>query len=685
VANEVKIKIGADANEFDKGVANVKRGFQGLNKTVLDFSKIAEGATASFIGNLSANAISKGFSLISDGFKSAISSAKEFANLAGIQEDAVNKLNVALAQGGNFTKERSKDFQDFASQLQATSRFGDEVILKNAALIQSFGNLSNDGLKRATQAAADYAAGSGKSLDEASALIAKAASGQVEALKRVGIQVERTGDQQKDFAAALDAIEKRFGGSAAASINTYAGAQEQLGNTIGDLKERLGEVVTQNPIFISALKGVNEAFKFLEQEVINNKEALAAFVESGVDLFIKGIGFAGEAINFFIDTGSGFKAFFAEITDLSLATGQGFVDFAKTIVDASVSVTDFFGQTTEAQKAAQQSLETSSQVFQAARDINQERVLAEIADNEKLKDSISSITQRVQQEIQSRIDAEKESGEISKTQLLEQLNEQALIKQEASEAEKLFRQQFNEEFFNEQVDLLGRVMAEQNKFALERLAGEGKYNQALLELQKQRETAQKNSFLGVVAFENQTQRERINNLKGAFSQIASLQSSGSAELFAIGKGAAIANATIDGIAAVQKALSAAPPPLNFALAGAVGAAQAVNLAKIASSKPPTGAFNGALVEGGSMFSDSQPFMLSKGEVVAPRRDFDDVVEGTARQRGFVKADEIDSQPTQPIINITGPVIGTEQFVNDLIEQIRDAVQFRNADLGVRNA
>ncbi len=682
MANEVKIKIGADVNEFDKGVASVKRGFQGLNKTVLDFSKIAEGATASFIGNLSANAISKGFSLISDGFKTAISSAKEFANLAGIQEDAVNKLNVALAQGGNFSKERSKDFQDFASQLQSTSRFGDELILKNAALIQSFGNLSNDGLKRATQAAADFAAGSGKSFDDVSRIIARASTGQVEPLKELGIQIERTGNVQKDFATALSAIESRFGGSALSSINTYVGAQEQLGNTIGDVKERFGEVVTQNPIFISALKGVNDAFKFLEQEVINNKEALAAFVEGGVDLFIKGIGFAGEAINFFIDTGSGFKAFFAEIEDFILGASQNYIGFAKTIVDASVSVTDFFGQTTEAQKAAQQSLETSSQVFQAARDINQERVLAEIADNEKLKESISSITERVQQEIQNRVEAERQGGEIANTQLLEQINAQALIKQEASEAEKLFRQQFNEEFFNEQVDLLGRVTAEQNRFNLERLAGEGKYNQALIELQKQREAAQRGSFLGLVKFEDQTQRERINNLKGTFSQIASLSSSGSSELFAIGKAAAIANATIDGIAATQKALSAAPPPFNFALAALVGAASAVNIGKIASAKPPTGAFNGALVESGSMFSDSQPFMLSKGEVVAPRKDFDDVVEGTARQRGFVKQEETQNSSQSETINISiqGDVIGEETFIDRLAERLLEAQRTRNLRL-----
>jgi hypothetical protein len=78
-------------------------------------------------------------------------------------------------------------------------------------------------------------------------------------------------------------------------------------------------------------------------------------------------------------------------------------------------------------------------------------------------------------------------------------------------------------------------------------------------------------------------------------------------------------------------------------------------------------------------------MLSKGEVVAPRKDFDDVVEGTARQRGFVKADEAQGQNSQGqsiSISISGDVIGDDLFVNNLVEKIRDAVQFRGASLGV---
>jgi tape measure domain-containing protein len=74
---------------------------------------------------------------------------------------------------------------------------------------------------------------------------------------------------------------------------------------------------------------------------------------------------------------------------------------------------------------------------------------------------------------------------------------------------------------------------------------------------------------------------RFANEQQFFSSLATLSNSSNKKLAAIGKAAAIAQATIDGIVAVQKALASAPPPYNYALAAAVGVAAAANVAKIA--------------------------------------------------------------------------------------------------------
>lgn len=86
--------------------------------------------------------------------------------------------------------------------------------------------------------------------------------------------------------------------------------------------------------------------------------------------------------------------------------------------------------------------------------------------------------------------------------------------------------------------------------------------------------------------------DRLKNTQSFFGNLATLSKSGNAKLAAIGRAAAIAQATIDGVLAVQKALASAPPPLNYVLAAAVGAAAAVNVANIAKQGFEKGGYTG---------------------------------------------------------------------------------------------
>ena len=75
--------------------------------------------------------------------------------------------------------------------------------------------------------------------------------------------------------------------------------------------------------------------------------------------------------------------------------------------------------------------------------------------------------------------------------------------------------------------------------------------------------------------------QQLQNATNFFGTLANLSNSNSKELAAIGKAAAITQATIDGVLAVQKALASSPPPFNYAMAAAVGTVAAANVAKIA--------------------------------------------------------------------------------------------------------
>ena len=109
-------------------------------------------------------------------------------------------------------------------------------------------------------------------------------------------------------------------------------------------------------------------------------------------------------------------------------------------------------------------------------------------------------------------------------------------------------------------------------------------------------------------------------------------------LFLVEKAGALSSAVVNTAKAITIALASAPPPVNFALAAANAAAGAVQIAAIGAAA--FGARDGALVGDGGKFSgDRHPFMLEDGELVVPRRNFDEVVESTARARGFTNNEE----------------------------------------------
>jgi len=117
--------------------------------------------------------------------------------------------------------------------------------------------------------------------------------------------------------------------------------------------------------------------------------------------------------------------------------------------------------------------------------------------------------------------------------------------------------------------------------------------------------------------EKQSFQNRLKSASDYFGQIATLSRSKNKELAAIGKAAALAQAVVDGVAATQKALLAAPPPFNFALAALVGAAAAANVAEIAATTPGF-AFGGDFTVGGQGATDSQnvAFRATPGETVS---------------------------------------------------------------------
>jgi hypothetical protein len=280
-----------------------------IEKPFKDVEKQAK-QTGSKAGKSISDGLSKGFGSVLKlaaplaAAASAIAGAftlREAIRNAQIQEDAVNRLNSALQATGKFSQSTSKELQNFASDLQQVSKFGDEAILESIALTQSLADLDTKGLKRATQASLDLASALKIDLTTASQLVARAANGQISTFTRYGIQIEKGRTEAETFENTLRTLEQRFGGRAQSEVNTFSGAIAQLKNNFGDTLEEIGFFITKNPFLIeaikqisqslsSATKGISEFFKSIDffkdviTPILNFNDAIINFVVAPLEL-----------------------------------------------------------------------------------------------------------------------------------------------------------------------------------------------------------------------------------------------------------------------------------------------------------------------------------------------------------------------------------------------------------------
>lgn len=696
---ETTIKISGNAEEFIAAVVKATLAHEKLGKEGKKSFELMDLASAEFYAHFAERGVEKIFETFKEGFELVIDSMKEGIAEASKYEEAVTKLNYSFALSGQYSKESSEKFEKFAEGLQKTTNVSKIVISQNAQMIESLGNLSENGLERTTKAAADFAAATGKDFASASQLLGKAAEGNVEILHRFGVTIEKTGDSAKDFEKALSTIEARFGGASAAAAQTFSGKIEGLKISFNELLESVGSFIVKSPGVKGVIDGFIKVFENMSEYLKENKEAIADFIENGIDLLIEGIKSAGEVINGFLSVIHILSDAFNYVKIAIATVVEYFTKFTSLVAENDIllnATAKLFGFGDGLKHVAK----TLGEVSEASRLYGNE-VSDTIVQNEKDYDKagklVTDFAQTTRDALADSVEAAREAEE-SKTEVtLKGLNDrsQAYIDGENAKAD-LIRESL-ERTYEETAKVQGEEAALIQASEIDKLIAEKKYVEAKEKIRVLDEKNDKEAIFRVQKYEDLSQKEKLANLQGTLGTIATLQQSSSSELFAIGKAAALATATIDGVQAVQKALASAPPPFNFALAALVGVVQAENLSKIAGASPPKGAAKGALVTDGVPGADDQPFMLSKGEIVAPAKNFDEVVNGVAQQRGLTPGndDEMTHTLLQQILERLPPVqvnvsveynaINDDLYINELTKKIREAVDFRGAQLSTSGA
>ena len=612
--NKVVIEISATGNsevQLKKITGAVNdlgtQGSQSLGK----FQKSFEVFTGVLAAEVALKAVAALASAFTDLFKTLVTDG---IKAASHQEDAINQLNTSLFISGKFTREASQGFQDFASQLQTTTKFGDETILSAAALIETLGNLEADALKPATQAAADMAAALGIDLQTAAQLVGKAAAGEVGTLSRYGLQVEKGKDAAETFANALEVLNSKFGGAAASQVNTYSGATAQLGNIIGDVKEEIGFIIINNQTLINVMRAVGEIFNKVGASIKDNRSAASDFVSNGIILIIN-------SIQTLVTVAQTAEVIFLKLARTLVETQGGISSFTDTL---TLGLTDA-GE--RAQKSADEfvkldnrikELESGGGVLAGIQDALKKVENAAESGFGKSADAADRFTESANRSTAAIAKVSEEQKKLAeegrklaeqavlaadpelelekKQEALDAVFELELIDQERrDEALDVFEQQRLEKVSANNLKEVELVL-EKNKQLLESdalrneqeiLANNAKVNQILAneeftardKLKIQRDTA---------AAAKKIEDERTKGQIQTLNNLAALQNSKIKELAVIGKAAAIAQATIRTYEGANLALATVPFPFGFAAAAAIIAAGIANVATIAGVDLQTG-------------------------------------------------------------------------------------------------
>ena len=243
----------------DKGSKAARRDIMRLGK---DFDKFAGKVGKAFTVAAAASA-AFATKVGVDAVKAAIEDQKSQALLANSLRNTVGATDDAI-----------KGVEDYITAQQML------VAVSDTDLRQSLITLTNvTGDLTQAQAlqnvALDTAAGTTKDLQTVSLAIAKAYNGNIGALTKLGVSIDKTTIKNKDFKGAIDQVTKAYGGQALTAADTLEGRLRKLQIAYGEILETLGyallPVIQEFAEYISL-----NVLPALEDWISTNKDQLAA-------------------------------------------------------------------------------------------------------------------------------------------------------------------------------------------------------------------------------------------------------------------------------------------------------------------------------------------------------------------------------------------------------------------------
>ncbi|MDL5055341.1 hypothetical protein QQ056_17555 [Oscillatoria laete-virens NRMC-F 0139] len=251
----INIKTKADtagATATQKGLAGIKKQISELIQQIPLIGRLftAMGGGVPVIG-----AVVAGFGALAVGIKKAV---QEYA----AAQEKIAKLDAALAQQGNLTKQYRIELQDLATQMQKTTGIADDEWYGVFETLTKLGGAGPENIRETTEAVKNLSAALDVDLKTASTLVSKAMQGNFDMFTRYGIIVDKTGTQTERLDRLFMQLAQRGGGILEARSKTLNGQIKQLSNNWSDFLEAFGRTEAKASLVQRGIESVSYALEF---------------------------------------------------------------------------------------------------------------------------------------------------------------------------------------------------------------------------------------------------------------------------------------------------------------------------------------------------------------------------------------------------------------------------------------
>jgi hypothetical protein len=522
ITEEIRIEI---KTQVDRAVADIKKA-EKATSGLSDTLKKAAIAAASFLS-----------------VKAIVNFGKESVKAYSESEAAVVKLNAALRATGQYTEDSSEDIRRFASEMMKLTVIDDDAVIGMVQLGVNMG-LTADQAKKAAEGAIGLSRAYGVDLDAAMKAVTGATQGSYEMLGRYMPAIRTATTDSDKMRLVQEGLASAYA-VATAETDTLYGSQEQMKNSIGELKEAMGLWLSQDVTKANGL--LKEMAENLTTVITKNAEYKNALLNAGR-------GQATEADRLIIaqnklhDIVSGYELLQKTNPGFKNPATEQRIAAAKAEVATLENVIRLNGRLTKAEEE-----KASAAIMNA--DAAQKQAEAEAAKLKAAQDLAAFERAEADDKINRAIDANEKYNQLDK--------------ERAESAAATARSQFEWEYA---------------KAALEEENHKKKLENAITEMQV---------YSNYAASIGQIFSNLINAQLAGDEELTEKKKKNIIALYRIQQAANIAQVAVDTATAIVRQFKDLPFPAAIATSALIGAIGATQIGLIAATKPPV-----ALAEGG---------------------------------------------------------------------------------------